>query len=187
MQASPEWVTNLGIPVVATLMLLYSVLLIWERFERRAKERGSKDDKGDEESAQSAIKASEIKVLHRLDAVESNVLSRVDGIENTLLSQMTNLESLVSGIKVRSVNIARQTEDLWKWHNQKDEDGVPVWYVRRSLERSIRELSESVRAQTVACNEIIGVSNDIRSELRRSPVDSGNISRIGTGKQTPIS
>jgi len=37
---------------------------------------------------------------------------------------------------------------LHKWHDKTDEDGVPVWYVRRSLEDAIIKLGESIDNQT---------------------------------------
>jgi hypothetical protein len=44
-------------------------------------------------------------------------------------------------------------EDLHKWHDVKDEDQVPVWYVRKSLERLIGELSKSVNRMTKAIED----------------------------------
>lgn len=41
-------------------------------------------------------------------------------------------------------SIAKQVDDLWTWHNVRDGDGVPVWYVRRSLEESIAKLADSI-------------------------------------------
>lgn len=38
----------------------------------------------------------------------------------------------------------RQIEDLHVWHDREDEDGVKVWYVRRSLERAIEGLTSAV-------------------------------------------
>lgn len=43
-----------------------------------------------------------------------------------------------------------QVKDLWDWHNIRDSDGVPVWYVRKSLEDAIKELSNSIRSQTLS-------------------------------------
>lgn len=44
--------------------------------------------------------------------------------------------------------IVKQTNELHEWHNVKDEDGVPVWYVRRSLEKAIEKLSTTIDEQT---------------------------------------
>lgn len=54
-------------------------------------------------------------------------------------------------------NLEAQQRDLWIWHNEKDDDGVPRWYVRKSLEESIKRqnkiLSELTKAvDKLACN-----------------------------------
>ncbi len=44
--------------------------------------------------------------------------------------------------------IYQQLKDLHVWHNKFDEDGVPVWYVRKGLETAIKELAQNVASQT---------------------------------------
>jgi len=34
--------------------------------------------------------------------------------------------------------------ELHDWHDQRGDDGVPVWYVRKSLEACIHELSDTI-------------------------------------------
>ena len=41
----------------------------------------------------------------------------------------------------------KQIDQLWNWHNKTDQDGVPVWYVRKSLEDVIFKLSENLENQ----------------------------------------
>lgn len=50
--------------------------------------------------------------------------------------------------------LARQVADLWEWHNRSDEEGVKVWYVRKSLERSIHRLASNVEQQTQVLHDI---------------------------------
>ena len=38
--------------------------------------------------------------------------------------------------------IERQSQDLWEWHSRTDEDGVKIWYVRKSFEVSIDRLAD---------------------------------------------
>ena len=38
-----------------------------------------------------------------------------------------------------------QIRDLHRWHDVKDIDGTPIWYVRRSLEEAIREQTKAMR------------------------------------------
>ena len=49
---------------------------------------------------------------------------------------------------------AKQIADLWEWHNRSDEEGVKVWYVRKSLERSINRLADNVQEQTQVLRDI---------------------------------
>lgn len=56
-----------------------------------------------------------------------------------------------------------EIEDLHKWHDVTDEDGVRLWYVRQSLEKSLvrldttmDKLSETVAAQSRASVQMAG-------------------------------
>jgi hypothetical protein len=40
-----------------------------------------------------------------------------------------------------------QLQRLYDWHNIMDQDGVPVWYVRQSLEDAIGKLSTNLENQ----------------------------------------
>ena len=44
--------------------------------------------------------------------------------------------------KIESVLLV--CEETFKMHNVKDSDGVPVWYVRRSMETLLKELVQAV-------------------------------------------
>ena len=50
--------------------------------------------------------------------------------------------------------ITRQIEDLHKWHAKEDDEGVKVWYVRRSLEETLKSLADNIANQTVVLQEI---------------------------------
>jgi hypothetical protein len=41
----------------------------------------------------------------------------------------------------------RMIGQLHEWHDQKDNDGVRVWYVRRSLEDAMNRLADSIEKQ----------------------------------------
>lgn len=51
-------------------------------------------------------------------------------------------------------NLEAQQRDLWIWHNEKDDDGVPRWYVRKSLEESIRRQNELLADLTKAVDKL---------------------------------
>lgn len=44
--------------------------------------------------------------------------------------------------------VSRQIDDLWKWHAKEDDEGVKIWYVRRSLEDAIEKLAQNIGQQT---------------------------------------
>lgn len=44
--------------------------------------------------------------------------------------------------------IARQIDDLHRWHDVRDSEGVPIWYVRKSLDSSIERLADNIEKQT---------------------------------------
>ena len=39
---------------------------------------------------------------------------------------------------------AKHIGDLHRWHDVRDNEGIPVWYVRRSLESAILKLTDAV-------------------------------------------
>ena len=51
--------------------------------------------------------------------------------------------------------IAKQVSDLHDWHDQKDSDGVYVWYVRQSLEKAIVKLADNIEQQTMLLRQFI--------------------------------
>jgi len=48
-------------------------------------------------------------------------------------------------ILVMLKSVMDQTQQLYDWHDRRDEEGVPVWYVRKSLETALREQSHAMR------------------------------------------
>ncbi len=61
----------------------------------------------------------------------------------------------VSDVKGSVTAIKDKVDDLYEWHNKTDADGVPLWYVRRSLEQSIKELGEKIYLQIEVQTEIL--------------------------------
>jgi hypothetical protein len=70
--------------------------------------------------------------------------------------------------------LSTQTSTMFVQHAKTDEDGVPVWYVRRSLESAIHKLSENVnsntqflRDQTVSINRQTEMIGRLVEEIRQ--------------------
>lgn len=61
-----------------------------------------------------------------------------------------------------------QINDLWNWHNVRDQDGIPTWYVRRSLEDSVSKLADVIEK----LDDHIGLLN---TEMRMLREDVKNI------------
>ncbi|MCC6712916.1 MAG: hypothetical protein IT344_06080 [Candidatus Dadabacteria bacterium] len=61
----------------------------------------------------------------------------------------------VSDVKGSVTSIKDKVDDLYEWHNKTDADGVPLWYVRRSLEESIKALGEKIYLQVEVQTEIL--------------------------------
>ena len=73
--------------------------------------------------------------------------------------------------------IKKQIQDLWDWHNVTDpNDGSKIWYVKKSLESAIIDLSKSISLQTELfrefmqelknqSNQIEYMHKDIRSKI----------------------
>lgn len=56
--------------------------------------------------------------------------------------------------KEKMDKMQKQIEDLYEWHNVTDDDGVKIWYVRRSLEGAVEKLVEAVNSQNKALTEL---------------------------------
>ena len=61
--------------------------------------------------------------------------------------------------------IIQQIQDLWEWHSKTDDEGVKVWYVRRSLEKAIERLAENTDTQTTVLTELVHEIRDMRRDI----------------------
>jgi hypothetical protein len=48
----------------------------------------------------------------------------------------------VADIRGSVADIQAKVDDLYKWHDQRDSSGVPLWYLQPSLQKSITELTK---------------------------------------------
>ena len=75
------------------------------------------------------------------------------------------LVELVSQLK-KFPEVADQIAGLWRMHDKMDDDGVPVWYVRRSLEEAIRSLKSNISEQNQRVSNL-QLSNDHLTQASR--------------------
>ncbi len=59
------------------------------------------------------------------------------------------------------------TKELHDWHDQRDADGVPVWYVRKSLETTIGDLTKAVSELSKASNNHVMITQGVAKVLDR--------------------
>lgn len=70
-------------------------------------------------------------------------------------SPYDHLHEHVKQIDDRISVINSQVKDLHDWHAKTDQDGVPVWYVRRSLEAAIEKLADNIQKQTDVFSRLV--------------------------------
>jgi prefoldin subunit 5 len=58
-----------------------------------------------------------------------------------------------------------QINDLWRWHNVSDAEGVKIWYVRRSLEDAIGKLAVSIDKMTDLMGRLWTEVHDVKREI----------------------
>ncbi len=70
-----------------------------------------------------------------------------------------------------------EVTDLHKWHDRQDADGVPVWYVRSSLEESVGELAKAIEQLAKSGDANLHALEVLLVEFRasrRAPTEDGN-------------
>lgn len=91
-------------------------------------------------------------MVSKIDLILSElaiIKERVENIEGDLSTgSTTHLEHKKVADRVHESvnNIGVLVKDLWDWHSVKDADGLPIWYVKRSLEDRIQTLSDNMKA-----------------------------------------
>lgn len=72
-----------------------------------------------------------------------------DNIAIVILVGIVALDKLLGMLKNRGIDLAkmsRQIENLDELHSVKDQDGVPVWYFRRSFDEVLHKLLEMLES-----------------------------------------
>ena len=94
---------------------------------------------------------------------------------NTAFGSMGELLRVMGDVSRRQEDMRKQLDDLWEWHAKTDEDGVRVWYVRKSLERNVESLTHNIASQTELMKRMLEKEEEqIRSlsHLRRKCCES---------------
>jgi len=88
----------------------------------------------------------------------------VPGGNNKQNGNLTKIENTVYSTSDMIKKISKESEKLSELHNVRDEDGVPVWYVRRSMDESLKQLGSAIGN----LNNLLMKMNDSHVELRKS-------------------
>jgi len=142
------------------LLFLLSLVYIWWNKIGKAGDKKPKEDKKEE-------------VVSKIDLILSELIDlkeRVGRIESDFsIGSTTHVEhEKVADRVYESVqHIGALVKDLWDWHSVKDADGVPIWYVKRSLEDRIQILSDNMKADA---ERLAQYSQDI-SKLNEDRID----------------
>lgn len=100
------------------------------------------------------------------------------GGHNFIMNEHVNdVRGTVSAIKDK-------VDDLHEWHNKTDADGIPLWYVRRSLEESIRELGEKIYLQIEIQTEILRHMEKMEEHYRSKSKKEGSNGSDIAGSQS---
>lgn len=78
----------------------------------------------------------EIKI-HLLDFKQAE--SPINEVCNFVRQHMKTMDELRLHLK--------QTDEMYRWHDKEDSDGVKVWYVRSSLEKTFEKLTDTLEKQ----------------------------------------
>jgi len=82
------------------------------------------------------------------------------------------------------VRTSRVVDRLWEIHNVRGRDGVPVWYVRESLEDQIGNLAHSIDKLGGAVEHVCSTSQGTQNLVLRL-LDREERDRAGTRKPAP--
>lgn len=79
--------------------------------------------------------------------------------------QVDEIYHTVKGVGRDVCYIRDRIEDLYKWHDKEDDDGVKIWYVRRSLEHSIKKLPLTLERQRELMETMSTVFDRLQSDV----------------------
>jgi len=104
-----------------------------------------------------------------------SIVNNVNNNHQLLLSTINNMSS--NGIEKNKIILNRfkeletdiemllkQSSAMYNWHDARDDDGVFVWYVRKSLAKSIDGVTTSLLIQNDALKQIILSNKELMKE-----------------------
>ena len=84
-----------------------------------------------------------------------------------LKAKRANPEDKMGELDKKIDKILKQTDDLWQWHSVTDSDGVKLWYLKPSLEKTIGSLADNIGRQTQVLQGMLNEIKDSKREIDR--------------------
>lgn len=98
-------------------------------------------------------------------------LQQSETVMKTMSENMARLSDKVEKAEVKVDSILQMNRTMYDWHDKSDEDGVKIWYVRRSLEEALQEnvrainiLAKNSETQTRLLEDMINQNKEIHKD-----------------------
>ena len=99
----------------------------------------------------------------------------IKGADNkNVAEQVSDTYSQINAMASSVAQVKDQIEDLHKWHDKEDDDGVKIWYLRRSLEDSIKKLPVTLEQQRELMESMFKIFDQLREDLAAIKESSSN-------------
>lgn len=83
----------------------------------------------------------------------------------TPADQISSIYKDLKDIRKEISFINESIEDLYKWHDKEDDDGVKIWYVRKTLEDKIKKLVDILDKQRETLSSLTSIFESIKKEM----------------------
>lgn len=98
-------------------------------------------------------------------------LQQSETVMKNMSENMSRLSDKVEKAEVKVDSILQLNRTMYDWHDKSDEDGVKIWYVRRSLEEALQEnvrainiLAKNSETQTRLLEDMINQNKEIHKD-----------------------
>ena len=78
-----------------------------------------------------------------------------------------DVQNRLIGAREEMLSVKKKVDDLYVWHNAKNQDGVFLWYVPTSLEKAIMSLADSIATQTEVLRGVVEFQKDTCKSMER--------------------
>jgi len=98
-------------------------------------------------------------------------LQNTDNKIYQMTDSVRSISNHVEKIDIKVDNLVQTNKTMYDWHDKNDEDGVKIWYVRRSLEEALHEnvkainiLAKNSEIQTKLLEDMVRQNKEISKD-----------------------